>query len=186
MVDSLYCHIYRAVSEQLDRCACRLLIILSVEVLEREHEKIGNPQPPSSAPVRKATSPMATRVVGPSGSIGPPAEPSSYGSMRVKNEASGIVPIYALNPYMSKWTIKTRVTAKSEIRTYTNARGVGKVFSFDLLDAENGEIRASCFNRDVDTFYESITVSYRRFGCFSFSFIWLPASSASATAVDSS
>ena len=149
---------------------CRLLIILSVEVLEKTHERIGDPQPPSSAPGRKATSPMATgaAVAGPNVSTGPLTEPSCYGSkrvtgststMRVKIESAGTVPISALNPYMSKWTIKARVTAKSETRTYTNARGEGKVFSFDLLDAENGEIRASCFNRDVDTFYDTITVS---------------------------
>jgi replication factor A1 len=42
------------------------------------------------------------------------------------------------------------VTAKSDVRRFHNAKGDGKVFSFDLLDADNGEIRATCFNNVVD------------------------------------
>lgn len=74
-----------------------------------------------------------------------------------KNEApSRIIPISALNPYQSRWTIKARVTAKQELKHYTNARGEGKVFSFDLLDAEGGEIRVTCFNAVADQFYNEI------------------------------
>jgi replication factor A1 len=32
---------------------------------------------------------------------------------------------------------------------YTNARGEGKFFSFDLLDAAGGEIRVVCWNDQV-------------------------------------
>ncbi|XP_074283331.1 replication protein A 70 kDa DNA-binding subunit A-like [Silene latifolia] len=76
-----------------------------------------------------------------------------------KNEApSKIVPIAALNPYQGRWTIKARVTAKGELRHYNNPRGDGKVFSFDLLDSEGGEIRVTCFNAVVDQFYDMIEV----------------------------
>jgi hypothetical protein len=51
------------------------------------------------------------------------------------------LPISGLNPYQSRWTIKARATNKGEIRRWTNARGEGKLFSFDLLDARGGEIR---------------------------------------------
>ncbi|WJX56186.1 hypothetical protein P8452_41866 [Trifolium repens] len=67
-----------------------------------------------------------------------------------------ILPISALNPYQNIWTIKARVTAKGELRRYTNARGEGKVFSFDLLDSYGGEIKATCFNAVADQHYDVI------------------------------
>uniref|UniRef100_UPI001CB88CD4 replication protein A 70 kDa DNA-binding subunit A-like n=1 Tax=Erigeron canadensis TaxID=72917 RepID=UPI001CB88CD4 len=69
-----------------------------------------------------------------------------------------IIPIAALNPYQGCWTIKARVTAKSELRRYHNAKREGKVFSFDLLDSDGGEIKTTCFNDVADQFYEQIDV----------------------------
>lgn len=48
------------------------------------------------------------------------------------------------------------MTAKGELRHYNNPRGDGKVFSFDLLDSEGGEIRVTCFNAVADQFYHQI------------------------------
>ncbi|KAK9716124.1 hypothetical protein RND81_06G212600 [Saponaria officinalis] len=76
-----------------------------------------------------------------------------------KNEAPPrILPIASLNLFQGRWTIKARVTAKSELRHYNNPRGDGKVFSFDLLDSEGGEIRATCFNAVADQFYDVVEV----------------------------
>ena len=75
----------------------------------------------------------------------------------VRDEAVGaITPIAALNPYGSKWTIKARVTSKSDIRRWSNARGEGTLFSIDLLDADNGEIRATFFKEACDKWFSQI------------------------------
>ena len=85
---------------------------------------------------------------GPSSSFSSPAS-------SIAATASGPInyhPISSLNPYQNRWTIKARVTAKSDIRSWHNARGEGKLFSVDLLDAAGGQIRATMFNDAVDKF----------------------------------
>lgn len=88
----------------------------------------------------------------------PPPNYRNHGAM-VKNEAPPrVIPITVLNPYQGRWAIKARVTAKGDLRRYNNARGDGKVFSFDLLDSDGGEIRVTCFNAVVDRFYDVVEV----------------------------
>ncbi|KAI9048739.1 hypothetical protein LZ554_007570 [Drepanopeziza brunnea f. sp. 'monogermtubi'] len=141
----------------------RILIILDLEVIESlgEMEKIGDPvaltvkeepdvkpanttiagngfygnQPKASAPVKQER-----------------ALPSRTGPSSSASHAT-IYPIEGLSPYAHKWTIKARVTQKSDIKTWHKPSSEGKLFSVNLLD-ETGEIRATGFNDQCDQLYE--------------------------------
>jgi len=66
-----------------------------------------------------------------------------------------ILPISKLNFHVNRWTIKARVTHKSDVREFNSAKlpsGKGKLVSIDLLDAQGGEIRATMFGDAVDQF----------------------------------
>lgn len=63
-----------------------------------------------------------------------PVAPVQVGSEDLT--AQPIFPVRTLNPYQNKWVIKVRVTQKSDIREWSNAKGQGKLFSADLVDDE--------------------------------------------------
>lgn len=64
-----------------------------------------------------------------------------------------IYPIESITPFGHKWTIKARVTHKSDIKTWHKQNNEGKLFSVNLLD-ESGEIKANGFNEQCDMFYD--------------------------------
>jgi len=76
-----------------------------------------------------------------------------------------LLPIAEISSYHSRWTIKARITTKSQLRRFSKGTGDGKLFSVDLLDKENGEIRATFFNDAVDRFFDSLQVGK----CYMFS-----------------
>lgn len=74
------------------------------------------------------------------------------------SNASHITPIAQLNMYQNKWVIKARITSKSDIRTWSNAKGEGSLFSIDLLDSSGMDVRATLFKEAVDKFYNMLEV----------------------------
>lgn len=138
-----------------------VLIILDLEVIPSfgTPDKIGEP----TAVEARATEPRSTTIGG-AGFYGAKSEPAPESKPQVqqslasrpgggsdKHGASTIYPIEALSPYAHKWTIKARVTNKSEIKMWQ--KGNGKLFNVNLLD-ESGEIRATAFTDQVDQFYD--------------------------------
>jgi replication factor A1 len=109
---------------------------------------------PNSASASSSTAPAPQKSVGTSSSAAPVQRAVAKAAPSTRHGAS-IYPIEGLSPYQNNWTIKARVTYKSEIKTWSNARGEGKLFNVTFMD-ETGEIRATGFNATVDEFYERL------------------------------
>lgn len=102
-------------------------------------------------------------VQAPQKTVKPPINNSVKPEPTAANTQSGmfnnfkIVGISSLNPYQNKWSIKARVINKSNIRTYNNAKGEGRLFNVEFMDS-TGVIRATGFNEQLDKFYETLTI----------------------------
>ncbi|XP_071626568.1 replication protein A 70 kDa DNA-binding subunit-like [Temnothorax longispinosus] len=130
------------------------MVILDIEVLisgSEVKDKIGNPtnidiksDAESTSTSTAASSPFPTNGVAKRSSS------NHYASSDIST-----TPIAALSPYQNRWVIKVRVTNKSPIRTWSNSRGEGKLFSMDLID-ESGEIRCTAFRDLCEKFYDMI------------------------------
>lgn len=64
-------------------------------------------------------------------------------------------PIKSINPYQNGWTIRGRCSYKSDMRTFMNSRGEGKVVSFELTD-DSGSIRITGFTQKADMINETV------------------------------
>ncbi|KAH8354298.1 hypothetical protein KR084_006171 [Drosophila pseudotakahashii] len=143
-----------------DGAGKRVLIISELTVLNPGADvkaKIGEPVTYENA----AKQDLAPKAAAPSKPVAKREPAHNNNNNNVAMNASinsGMThPISSLSPYQNKWVIKARVTSKSAIRTWSNARGEGKLFSMDLMD-ESGEIRATAFKEQCDKFYDLIQV----------------------------
>jgi len=145
----------------------RLIIVLGLAVLGMPKDKIDDPKPlsegPSSKPDSTAAPPVTATIPNVTAAANRPAVPqqqqqqnqpmsSSQFSARTAR-ANSVYPIEALSPYQNNWTIKARVTSKSEVKHWSNPRGEGKLFNVTLMD-ESGEIKATGFNDAVEMLYD--------------------------------
>ncbi|KAL1899685.1 Replication factor A protein 1 [Ceratocystis pirilliformis] len=151
----------------------RILILVDLVVLEEYTvtEKIGKPvllEADASAPPQQQAAPAPAPIAAsnfygakteeqkPRVAPPPPRQQTHGGNAgRSNNTKNGmaISKIESLSPYNHKWTIRARVSFKSDIRTWHKPSGEGKLFSVNLLD-ETGEIKATCFNELVDQYYD--------------------------------
>ncbi|KAK6589476.1 Rf-A (OB fold) [Cryptosporidium xiaoi] len=72
-----------------------------------------------------------------------------------RNQDVPVYPIKNITSYLHRWKIIGRVVSKSDIRKFSSSKTKeGKVFSFEVCDADGSEIRATCFTKAVDKFYD--------------------------------
>ncbi|KAL1732495.1 hypothetical protein EV714DRAFT_206529 [Schizophyllum commune] len=152
----------------------RLVIVLGLEIVQHFDEKLrrdpNDEKQPWSLPSEylkvkpdgengQSPAPQSKPAAAPSTSAVPrtstpqlPAQPHRDSKNTAPNGRS-IYPIEGLSPYQNNWTIKARVTQKSDIRRWSNQRGEGRLFNVTLMD-DTGEIRATGFNQAVDELYD--------------------------------
>lgn len=142
-----------------------MLIVLELNVLNPGTEvgqRIGTPVSYTEEAAAQSNKATAVKPAASSNAKKAETKPSLYNnnnnSTLNQSLTSGLThPISSLSPYQNKWVIKARVTAKGPMRTWSNAKGEGKLFSMDLMD-ESGEIRATAFREQAEKFYDIIEV----------------------------
>ncbi|KAH8739752.1 Rf-A (OB fold protein) [Cryptosporidium ryanae] len=72
-----------------------------------------------------------------------------------RNQDVPVYPIKNITSYLHRWKIIGRVVSKSDVRKFSSSKTKeGKVFSFEICDVDGSEIRATCFTKAVDKFYD--------------------------------
>lgn len=151
----------------------RVVILFEIEVVrpgDEVLEQIGKPQSVDSKTIplaNKSAQPQKENLNANAGaaslaSRNPYQKREDFGNQTMNTSSANLsehltLPIDSLSPYQNKWVIKARIMSKSIVRSWSNAKGEGKLFSFDMCD-ESGEIRATAFREQVDKFYEMLEV----------------------------
>jgi replication factor A1 len=143
----------------------KILIVLNLDVVGAgPGSKIGNPQsvehatangvvtPGTVAPPTSAAAPMASNAY----SSRPAYSSSNHGASA--GEVGPLRTIADLTPYFTNWSIKARVTAKGDVRHWSNERGEGRLGTVNLLDNSGGEMRMIMFGDQVEQFHSKMEV----------------------------
>ncbi|KAI9725528.1 MAG: Replication factor A protein 1 [Chrysothrix sp. TS-e1954] len=150
-----------------------IMVVLDCEVISELglRDKIGQPEALESSGPKQEEQPQAqpggissNNFYGskPQAQQQPPQQQQQQNNLPTRTNGNSssyntryqnIYPIEALSPYAHKWTIKARCTHKSDIKTWHNKNGEGKLFSANFLD-DSGEIRATGFKEQCDMLYD--------------------------------
>ncbi|MCQ2820921.1 MAG: hypothetical protein MJ252_26990 [archaeon] len=83
-------------------------------------------------------------------------EPQNEISMEEQQGNSIYTPLKMLTTFSRDFTILVRVTAKTEIKTFSNSHTPnGKLFSVNIIDKQGTEMQITCFNKVAEKFYEA-------------------------------
>lgn len=147
----------------------KLLILMEMKPLSGPEEgltKIGSPDTlapgtavgggqSTTSSSMPAAAPLPTNSASYSHSPSSRADQFSTSGKSADSDKKVTFKIRMLSPYQNKWTIRARAINKSDVRTWSNQKGEGKLFSVTFMD-ESGEIRATAFNDSVTQFYDLI------------------------------
>ncbi|KZT61578.1 replication factor-a protein [Calocera cornea HHB12733] len=134
----------------------QIIIVMALDIIRQQKDKIGEPLPidvrgPTFVQQIKATPTLSrnsqlNKVSG---------KPTTKGFNTTKSMKGGhtITPISDLSPYARDWTVKARIDQKSDIRSWSNSKGSGQLFSLVMMD-ETKSIKATAFKNEVDKFYD--------------------------------
>jgi replication factor A1 len=102
-----------------------------LDIQNWEGEKIGNPTNLEQANLPQAPAAAPAPANGGGGGAGP-----ARGGGPIKTSESLETATYTIGEelILSRWTIKARVTQKSDIKHWSNAKGEGKLFSVTFMD----------------------------------------------------
>ena len=80
------------------------------------------------------------------------------GPVRYLQSTEVLTPMNQLTIYTQKWSIKARVSTKSEMRHFRNAKGEGQLMTVDLVDQNQTEMRATFFGSAAMKFHPILSV----------------------------
>ncbi|GFS15991.1 replication protein A 70 kDa DNA-binding subunit [Elysia marginata] len=158
----------------------RVIILLDLKVLApgpEVGERLGNPTQlnPNSIPASTTKPAEESGTNGQNATVFKPQNNNNTAISTGNTKAQPVIPpvkkpltpgtpnsrvhsIASLTPYQNRWRIRARVTMKSNIRTWSNSKGEGKLFNCNLLD-DSGEIRMTGFKEQVDKFYDMLELN---------------------------
>jgi replication factor A1 len=133
----------------------KIVIILAADILGQSG-KIGEPKK-FGGPASQQTTTTSSAAPAPAAPVSRPAvkatPQASRGPSVARSPDLGCTPIMQINPYANRWKIKGRITDISKMKTWSNARGDGKLFSITILDKHGDDIKGTFFNDTAAKFH---------------------------------